>query len=148
MIRRLSGLGVVLFLLADTGVGAPVQRLQVVDAKGNTKWERPIRADERFDLFYVHSSERCRWTQHYAAGPGRRITQTASTFPCFGPGMPVSGELIRRSAEGFTIAAPRSLDSIDLMNWAPAGLTLRYRHQAIAIGPWFDDYEAFSIRIR
>jgi hypothetical protein len=146
--RRLGCLGAVLFVLADAGAGQTIHRLQIVDAGGATKWEAPVRPGERFDLTYIHSSERCRWTQHYTAGPGMRITQTASTFPCFGAGMPVAGEVLRRSAEGFTVAAPRSVDAVDLMQWAPAGITLRYRHRAIPISSWFADYDAFSIRIR
>jgi hypothetical protein len=148
VIGRLGALGAVLIVLGDAGAAGRVLRLQVVDAEGVAKWEAPIRSGEPFDLVYLHSSERCRWTQHYVAGPGRRITQTASTFPCFGPGMPVAGEMVQRSAEGFTVAAPGSLDSVDLMHYAPAGMMLRYRREAVAMGPWFANYDVFSIRIR
>jgi hypothetical protein len=148
MIARLAGLVAVLMVITNAGAGGASQRLQVVGADGVSKWEAPIRPTETFDVLHMHSSEHCWWTQHYVAAPGKRIRQDASTFPCFGPGMPAAGEVIDRSAKGFTVSGRRTLESIELMNWRPARITLRYRHQSIVIGPWFRDYDVFSIRIR
>ncbi len=62
--------------------------------------------------------------------------------------MPAAGEVIGRSADGFTVSGGSAVASVHLMNWVPAGITLRYRHQTIPIGQWFTDYDVFSIRIR
>jgi hypothetical protein len=148
MIARLTCLVAVLMVVTNARAGGTTQRLQVVGADGVSKWEAPIRSGEPFDVLHMHSSEHCLWTQHYVAGPGKRIRQHASTFPCFGPGMPAAGEVIDRSARGFTVSGRRTLQSIELMNWVPARIALRYRHQTIVIGPWFSDYDVFSIRIR
>jgi hypothetical protein len=152
MIARLAGLFALVIVITNASGGAgaeeAIHRLQVVGADGVSRWEAPIRSGEPFDVLYVHSSEHCQWTQHYRAGPGTRITQPASTFPCFGPGMPAGGEVIRRSTDGFTVSAGFALKQIDLMNWMPARIALRYRHQTIPVGPWFADYDIFSIRIR
>jgi len=123
------------------------RRLEVVTRDGTVKWAAPVAAGEPFELAYLHSSERCVWTQHYVAGPGRTITQTGSTFPCFGAGMPVAGQATR-SKEGFRVAAPRVLDSLDMMNWNGAAIALRYRDRSTPFRQWFSDYDTFSVRIR
>jgi hypothetical protein len=139
-------------LLALAGPeGAGSERLEVVDERGRVIWSAPVHAGERFDVSFVHSHERCRWAQHYRIGVRGTIVQEASTFPCFGGGMPEAppdhSKVIRTPA-GYTTAAPLRIGALAMMNWRPAEVTLVRRGRAVRIGDRLQDYERFTIRVR
>ena len=141
--------GTLLLAPAATHDASPVPRprmLEVVTG-GHAVWRGAVAEGEALDLSFIHSSERCRWTQHLHV---RRdaIEQSASTFSCFGPGMPVWTPATRRSAEGYTVPAHLRLAAIPMVNWRPAAITLRYRGQTLAIGEWIDDWARFDVRVR
>jgi hypothetical protein len=116
-----------------------------------TLWRGAIQKTEAFDLAFIHSAERCLWTQHYRAADVRDIEQLASTFSCFGAGMPAmaaDGSAVRRSADGYRVAAPAHIGDLAMMAWRAGEIALSYRGQRIPIGRWFEDFDRVTVRIR
>jgi hypothetical protein len=137
---------VALALLLQRPILADTPRLEVRLADGRVVWSAPTVPGERFDVAFTHSSERCRWVQHYIVGADRALRQTGSAFPCFGPGMPptTSG----RSADGYEAAAAWRLEAIRMMNWRPSRITLRQGGREWPIGEAMEDYARFEVRVR
>jgi hypothetical protein len=130
---------------------AASRRLELTAGDGRTVWAVPIEPGDTFDLAFTHSSERCRWVHHYVVSPRASITQRASTFPCFGPGMPTAstdGSAVRRTSKGFETAAPLVLGHVEMMNWRAADITLRVGGDVFHVGDRLSDYERFTLRLR
>lgn len=123
--------------------------LEVVADRG-VVWRAPLRLGDRFDLSFVHSSERCRWIQHYQA-TAAGIRQESSTFPCFGAGMPsgsTDGTPVVRTGRGYVVAAPRLIGELSMLSWRRGDITLALRDRSYALSSMLDDFERFSLRIR
>jgi hypothetical protein len=121
-----------------------------VEASGRLVWAAVIAQGERFDLAFEHSSEHCRWTQHYAAGSGGTFRQLSSTFPCYGPGMPAAvsaGTTLGVSADGFTVAAPLELRELRMMNSRQAALHLVYRGRVVPLEQLLEEFEIFTLSV-
>lgn len=141
-------LGPGLILAARAATSPP--HLELV-ARGHVIWSRPVQAGDRVDVAFTHSSEGCRWTHHYAVAEHGGLRQIGSTFPCVGPGMPTTSTdatPVRRTSEGYDMAAPRRFDRITMMNWRNAGMTVQVGSRTWPIGQWLPDYEAFVMRVR
>jgi hypothetical protein len=139
-----------LIVLLSTPEGSNRLALEVV-ARDTIVWRAGIEPHEPFDITFVHSSEGCPWTQHYRAAQAGHIEQVASTFACFGAGMPIDstdGAAIGRSPEGYTVAAPALIGDLAMMAWQRGHITLAYRGRRIPIGQWFADFERVTVRIR
>ena len=139
----------ILLALDPDGAPTPWLRLEVL-ARGQVVWTRRALDGERFDLSYMHSSERCRWIHHFVV-ESHGVRQLGSTFPCFGAGMPIAstdGTPVTRSADGFVVAAPLALGALRMINWRPAAITLRYRSHEIPIGELLSDFALFEITIQ
>jgi hypothetical protein len=137
-------------LAAGASVGT-VRHLELVSAAGRVTWMGPIAAGEAFDLRFVHSHERCLWTQHYRTGDDGAIEQTGSTFPCFGAGMPAGstdGSPVVRTRDGYLVAAPARIGELQMINSKDAEITLLWRNQQVPISHLFDDFQRFSMRVR
>lgn len=125
-------------------------RLEVL-AGDRALWRGAIQALEPFDVAFIHSSERCLWTHHYRAAAAHDIEQLASTFSCFGAGMPsvaADGSVVTRTSAGYRVAAPAHIGDLSMMASQAAGIALSYRGARISIGEWFSDFERLTIRIR
>jgi hypothetical protein len=160
---------------ADVGSNVDALRLDVTLVDGRVVWSRPAAAGERFDIVFTHSSERCRWVQHYVIVAAGALQQTGSAFPCFGPGMPSqpapaarvnpsaaadaapdpaagaaagAAGFFGRSRDGYEAAAPLRLDTIRMMNWRPSAITIRHAGREWPIGEAMDDYAAFTVAVR
>jgi hypothetical protein len=137
---------------ADVHVRPDALRLDVTLVDGRVVWSRPAAAGERFDIVFTHSSERCRWVQHYVIVAAGTLQQTGSAFPCFGPGMPSqpapAAGFFGRSRDGYEAAAPLQLDTIRMMNWRPSAITIRHAGREWPIGEAMDDYAAFTVAVR
>lgn len=120
-------------------------RLEIAGAQGAV-WAYRIAPGQPFDVTFVHSQERTRWTQHYVAGDDGAIHQTGSTFGSYGAGMPTGP--VRRTADGFESHVERRLVSIPMLSSKAAELTLIVEGRRMALDRWFPDFEAFEIRIR
>lgn len=149
--RTAAGLLAASLALASGGHAAVTcgRALEVVADRG-VVWRAPIRLGERFDLSFLHSSERCLWTQHYRATVGG-IWQESSTFPCFGAGMP-SGSSdatpVLRTRSGYVVSAPRLIGEVPMLSWQRGDITLELRGRSVALSPVLDDFERFTVRIR
>ena len=140
----------VLLLAASAPVGT-ARHLELVSSAGRVAWRGPIATGEGFDLQFVHSHERCLWTQHYRAGQDGAIEQTGSTFPCFGAGMPAGsadGSPARRTPNGYLVAAPARIGELHMINSKDAWITVVWRNQRVSISRLFDDLQSFTMRIR
>jgi len=139
----------VAIILGATG-WSPALSLEVLD-DNRILWRGVIQESELFDVSFIHSAERCLWTQHYRAAGVGDIEQLASTFSCFGAGMPpwsTDGSPVRRTAEGYRVAAPARIGDLAMMAWRASDISLSYRGEKIRIGRWFRDFEHMSVRIR
>lgn len=137
-------------LVTIASVPSAVWELQVVTAGDHVAWRGPIESGEAFDVAFTHSQEGGRWVQHYVAA-GHGIEQRSSSFASFGAGMPVGstdGSAIRHTPQAFTIAAPARIGDLRMMHSDAAFITLTYRGQQVPLGPFFDEFERFTIRIR
>lgn len=138
---------VVFALVATASPGDHLsRRLEVVGETGAVVWSAPLAARETFDLSFLHSAEGCRWTQHYRER-ARHIEQVASTFPCYGAGMP-TGAPTHVGAAGFTVPALRDLGQVAMMSSRSAGLVLHHRGRARELGRLLADGEPFVLRVR
>jgi hypothetical protein len=116
-----------------------------VEAAAGLVWRGEIREGEAFDLAFTHSAEGCRWTHHYRVH-GRAIEQMASTFACFGAGMPTWTPAVRTPA-GYTVPAPLRLSEIAMMNASAAAIALDHRRRTVPIGAWLADWERFRVSV-
>jgi hypothetical protein len=140
-------IGAIALGLAAATMLLPARELALEVAAGDRiVWRTAVEKGEAFDVSFTHSSERCRWTQHYRAR-ARGIDQTASTFACFGPGMPAAGAATR-SAAGYTVAASRRLGEIPMLNWQAAQIAITHRGRTRPIGGELADFEPFRVRVR
>lgn len=121
------------------------RRLEIAGRRGSV-WASPVAPGQPFDVTFVHSQERTRWTQHYVVGRDGAIVQTGSTFGSYGAGMPLGPA--RLTAEGFVSAVGRRLESIRMLSSTSAGLALLVDGRRVALDRWFQDFEPFEIRIR
>jgi hypothetical protein len=122
-----------------------------VTAGDKVIWRGAVERSEPFDLAFIHSSERCRWTQHYRAARAGDVEQVASTFSCFGSGMPsvaADGAPVHRSPRGYTVSAPAHIGDLPMMASRSADIVLEYRGRTIPIGRWFADFERVTVRVR
>jgi hypothetical protein len=146
MISRI-GLAAALLLclsgMASSG-GRPVLE---VESSAGVIWRGEVEEGEAFDVSFIHSAEHCRWTHHYHVR-GRSIEQVASTFACFGAGMPSWTPATRISTDGYTVPAPLRLSGIAMMNSTAAEIALRHRGRAVPIGARLADWERFRVRVR
>jgi len=131
------------------GAAGPARTLEVTTARG-TVWRAAIADGERFDVAFRHSSERCVWTQHYRA-TAEGIWQEGSTFPCFGPGMPVAstdGSAVVRTARGYFVRAPRLIGRLPMLGWRRGEITMAVGGRTVALGPLVGDFEPFTVSVR
>jgi hypothetical protein len=136
-------------LAALTGP-APVRQLEVRDARDRAVLAIPVHDGERVDVAFTHSSEKCRWTQHYEVR-GFHFDQVGSTFPCFGPGMPTAswdGGPLGWGQSGFTAFGGGRLDSIPMLYSRAADIRLVVRGTSTRVGDRLADFEAFHVRVR
>jgi hypothetical protein len=122
-----------------------------VSAGDRVLWRGAVERGEDFDVAFIHSAERCLWTQHYQAAAAGDIEQLASTFSCFGAGMPATstdGSPVRRSADGYRVAAPAHLGDLAMMAWRAGDIALLYRQRRVPIGSWFHDFDRMVVRVR
>ena len=120
-------------------------RLEIAE-HGRVSWAHAVRAGDTFDVSFVHSQERTRWTQHYRVADGGSLMQTGSTFGSYGAGMPIGSAV--RTDDGFTAPLELRLSAIPMLAAASAELTLIVEGRRVALDQWFQDYDAFEIRIR
>jgi len=142
---RAPGILLLASTMAIIGDGA-ARRLELLDEQGRRVWVEPLAAGESFDVSFVHSSERCRWTQHYREH-ARRIEQTASTFPCYGAGMPTDRPTETTTA-GFTVATAQDLGELVMWHSRGADITIAYRAAAHRVADHLNDGERFVLRVR
>lgn len=123
--------------------------LEVVTAQGLV-WRTAVRPGERFDLSFVHSSERCRWTHHYRA-TASGIWQEGSTAPCLGAGMwdgSSDGLAVIRAERGYVVSAPRLIGELSMLGSRRADIALALGARSVALSPMLRDFEPFTVRIR
>lgn len=121
-------------------------RLELLNERGRRVWVEPLAAGESFDVSFIHSSERCRWTQHYREHV-RRIEQTASTFPCYGAGMPTDRPA-ETTADGFKVAAVQEIGELVMRHWRDADITIGHRGAAYRVADHLNEGERFVLRVR
>lgn len=139
--------GVLLLSSTLPAVGdGEARRLELLNERGRRVWVAPIAAGESFDVSFIHSSERCRWTQHYREH-ARRIEQTASTFPCYGAGMPTDRPTETTSA-AFRVAAAQELGELVMRHSRGADITIGHRGAAYRVADHLNDGERFVLRVR
>jgi hypothetical protein len=129
---------------------ASVRQLEVVSAGDRTVLAIPVHDGERVDVAFTHSSEKCRWTQHYEVR-GFHLDQVGSTFPCFGPGMPPAsrdGGPLGWSRSGFTAFGGGRHDSIPMLYSRAADIRVVVRGTSTPVGDRLADFEAFTVRVR
>lgn len=140
---------VMCLLAASCTLGASrlsrAHRLEIAGAQG-VVWASRIVAGQAFDVSFVHSQERTRWTQHYVADEDGAIRQIGSTFGSYGAGMPLGP--VHRTGEGFESPVDRRFSSIPMLSSKAAELMLIVEGRRMALDRWFPDFEAFEIRIR
>jgi hypothetical protein len=133
-----------LSLGASTAAG---RRLHLeIAGRGGIVWSQAVSPGEPFDVSFLHSQEKVRWTQHYRVGHDGRIGQTGSTFGSYGAGMPMGPA--HRAGDGFSAPVDLPLASIPMLGSAAAGITLTIEGRALALDRWFQDFEPFEIRLR
>lgn len=113
-------------------------------------WRADLRPGEPFDLSFVHSAERCRWTHHYRATPSG-VWQEGSTAPCLGAGMwgaSSEREPAARTEQGYLVRAPRLVGEISMLGSRRADLALTLGARCVRLSPMLRDFEPFSVRIR
>jgi hypothetical protein len=133
------------FTVATVGDGE-ARRLELLNERGRRVWVGPLAAGESFDVSFVHSAERCRWTQHYREH-ARRIEQTASTFPCYGAGMPTDRPT-ETTAAGFRVAAVQDLRALVMWHSSVADITIGHRAAVHRVADHLNDGERFVLRVR
>lgn len=139
--------GLLAFASTTIAIGdGEARRLELLNAQGRRVWVEPLAAGESFDVSFIHSSEGCRWTQHYREH-ARRIEQTASTFPCYGAGMPTDRPTETTPA-GFTVAAVHDLGEIVMRHSRGADITIAHRGAAHRVADHLNDGERFVLRVR
>jgi len=147
---RILLLALALLLMTDAADRRDGLHLEIVGT-GGPVWHSVIQKHERFELSFVHSSERCRWTHRYYAADVGHIEQLDSTFTCFGAGMPVvtsDGSPLVRTRDGYVARAEADLGDLTLMAWRRGKITLAFRGNTVAFGPMFDDFERVTVRLR
>ncbi len=123
--------------------------LEVATARGLV-WHTAVRPGERIDLSFLHSSERCLWTQHYRVTPSG-LWQQASTFPCVGAGMwsassPAASAV--HTARGYLVPAPRFIGALTMLSWRRGAIVLDLFDRSVRLSPMLEDFEAFTVRVR
>ncbi len=123
--------------------------LEVVTSRG-VVWRTAVRPGEGFDLSFVHSAERCRWTQHYRV-TASGIWQEGSSFPCLGAGMwagPGDEAPVVRTRLGYTARARRPIGELSMLNWARGDIVLQVRDLRVRLSSRLEDFEAFRLQVR
>jgi hypothetical protein len=140
------------FVAAPRTEGAARPLYLEVAGQHGVLWRANVDRYEDFKISFLHSSERCRWTQRYRVVAPGHIEQLDSTFGCYGSGMPAfaaDGSAVVRTVEGYTVAARSDMGAgLSMMAWHPGDIKLAIRGHSVPIGGWFGDFESIFVRVR
>jgi len=136
-------------VLGTGGAAGPARTLEVVTTRG-VVWRTAVAEGEPFDVAFRHSSEHCIWTHHYRV-TADGVWQDGSTFPCFGPGMPVEsidGSPVVRTPRGYFARAPRLIGELPMLGWRQGAIEIAVGGRTVPLGPLVDDFEPFTVIVR